>query len=123
MCPSRSSLSQMKNLGMTIERDPKGDKLTWPAFGLKSSPAEYSTVGHIVLDLTSLAYQPTTQTRERSGHPRRHVTLAMSEQKLAYQAHTRDLEEDEDDGPVAHPDHTVVSDDEDDQPLWCSQHP
>ena len=39
------SLSQMKNLGMTIEMDPKGDKITCPAFGLYSSPAGYSTMG------------------------------------------------------------------------------
>ena len=32
-----------------------------PAFGLFSSPAECSTMEHIVLDLTSLTYQPTTK--------------------------------------------------------------
>ena len=69
---------------------------------------------HMVLDLTGLAYQP--KSRERSGHPRRHITFTMTEQKLAYPAHTRDLQEDEDDGSLEHPDHTVVSDDEDDQP-------
>ena len=53
-------LSQMKNLGTTIELDPKGDKITCPAFGLYSSPAEHSTIGHIVLNLTNLAYQPTS---------------------------------------------------------------
>ena len=79
--PILFSFSQMKNLGMTVEMDPKGDNITCPAFGLCSSPAEYSTMGHIVLDLTSLAYQPTTESRERSGHPRRHVTFAMSERK------------------------------------------
>ena len=41
----------MKNLGMT-------DKITCPAFGLYSSPTEYTTMGHTVLDLTSLAFQP-----------------------------------------------------------------
>ena len=45
--PFLFSLPQMKHLGMTIELDPKGDKITCPAFGLYSSPAEYSTVGHI----------------------------------------------------------------------------
>ena len=35
---------QMKHLGMTIELDPKGDKITCPSFGLYSSPAEYSTM-------------------------------------------------------------------------------
>ena len=75
------------------------------------------TMGHIVLDLTSLAYQPMTKSREWSGHPRRHVTFAVTEQNLAYPAHTRDLQEDEDNGSLVHPDHTVVSGDEDGQPL------
>ena len=54
--PILFSLSQIKILGMTIELNPKGDNITCPAIGLYSSPAEYSTMGHIVLDLTSLAY-------------------------------------------------------------------
>ena len=41
-------------MGTTIDMDPKGDRITWPAFGLHSSPAEYSTVGHIVSDVTGL---------------------------------------------------------------------
>ena len=41
----------------------------------------------------------------------------MSEQKSGSPAHTRDLEEDEDDEPVVRPDRTAVSDDEDDQSL------
>ena len=69
------SLSQMKNLGMTTELDPEGDKITCPAFGLYSSPAEYSTMGHIVVDLTSLAYQP--KSRERSARPKKHVSFAL----------------------------------------------
>ena len=72
-------------------------------------------MGHIVLDLTSLAYQP--KSRERSAHPKRHVTFAMSEQKLTYPARTQDLQEDGDDEPLVRSDHTAVSDDEDDQPL------
>ena len=63
----------MKNFCMTVEMDPKGDKITCPAFGMYSCPAEYSTMGHIVLDLTSLAYQP--KLSERYTHPKRHVTL------------------------------------------------
>ena len=66
--PILFSLPKMKHLGMTIELDPKGNKITCPAFGLYSSPATYSTMGHIVLNLTSLAYQPTTKSRERSVH-------------------------------------------------------
>ena len=81
------SFSQMKNMGMTIELEPKGDKITCPAFGLYSSPVEYSTMGRIVLDLTGLTYQP--KSRERSAHPKRRVTFALSEQKSAYPAHTR----------------------------------
>ena len=38
------SLPQMTNLGITIELHPKGDKITCRAFGLHSSPAEYSTI-------------------------------------------------------------------------------
>ena len=38
-------LSQMRNLGTTVELDPKGDKITCPAFGLYSSPAEHSHTG------------------------------------------------------------------------------
>ena len=73
---------------MTIELDPKGDKITCPAFGLYSSPAEYSTMGHIVLDLTSLAYQP--KSRERSAHPKIDVTFALSQQKISLSSsHTR----------------------------------
>ena len=87
--PILFSLSQMKNLGMTIELDPKGDKITCPASGLCSSPAEYSTMGHIVLDLTSLAYQPTAKSGERSGHPRKHVTVAMSEKTSISSSYTR----------------------------------
>ena len=45
--PILFSLSQMKNLGMTIELDPPGDTITCPAFGLCSSPAQYSTMGHV----------------------------------------------------------------------------
>ena len=78
----------MRKLGTTVELDPKGDKITCPAFGLYSSPAEYPTMGHIVLDLTSLAYQP--KKRERSVHPKRHVTFAPAEQKtLISSSHTR----------------------------------
>ena len=84
--PILFSLPQMKNLGMTIELDPKGDKITCPAFGLFSSPAEYSTMGHIVLDLTSLTYQPPTK-----SSPKKHVIFAMSERKLAYPAHALDM--------------------------------
>ena len=46
-----------------------------PVFGLFSSPAEYSTMGHVVLDLTSLTYQPTTDSSDRSGHPKETCNL------------------------------------------------
>ena len=95
----------MKNLDMTIELDPKGDKITSPAFGLYSSPAEHSTVGHLVLDLTSLASQLTTKSREQPDHPKGHVTLAMSEGRTVYPAHEPDMDEDgnEDDKPLVRP--------------------
>ena len=38
--PILFSLPQMRNSGMTIELDPQGDKITCPAFGLFSSPAD-----------------------------------------------------------------------------------
>ena len=59
-------------------------------------------MGHIVLDLTSLAYQPTTKPRELPGHPERHVTFAMSERRPVCPAHTPDMDEhnDEDDRPL-----------------------
>ena len=109
------SLPQMKNLGMIVELDPNGDKISCPAFGLYSSPAEYSTIGHIVLDLTSLAYHP--KSRERSDHPKGHVTSALSEQKSAYPADTRELDEDDDDKPLVGPNRAIVSEDEDDESL------
>ena len=62
----------------------------------------------------SLAYQP--KSCERSTHPKRHVS-ALSEQKSAYPAHTRELDEDEDDKPLVRPDRPTVSADEDDKPL------
>ena len=43
MCPSCFP-SQMKNLGMTVEFDPKGDKFSCSALGLYSSPDEHSTM-------------------------------------------------------------------------------
>ena len=110
------ALPQMRNWDMTIELDPQGDKLKCPPFGLYSSPAEYSTMGHLVLDLTSLTYQPTTKSSDRPGNPRRHVTFAMSERKPAYPAHTQTISEDEDYGPLVHPDHAFTSD-LNDQPL------
>ena len=90
-------------------------QITCPVLGLYSSPAEYSTLGHIVLDLTSVAYQP--KSRERSAHQRRHETFAQSVQKSAYPALTRELDEDEDDKPLVRPDRASVSEDEDDKPL------
>ena len=53
----------------------------------------------------------------RCARPKKHVTFALSEQKLACPAHTRELDEDEDDEPLVRPDRTVVSEEEDDQPL------
>ena len=75
---------------MTVELDPKGDKITCPASGLHSSPAEYSTIGHIVVDSTSLTYQP--KSRERSTHPKRHVTFALADKKSVYPVHSPELD-------------------------------
>ena len=41
----------------------------------------------VALDLTSLTYQPTTNSSARYGHPKRQVTCAMSELNPAYPAH------------------------------------
>ena len=76
-------------MGATIAPDPQGDKIT--SFFLEFLPADYSTMGHVVSDLTSLTYQPTTKSSNRSGYPKRHVTFAMSERKPAYPAHVPDM--------------------------------
>ena len=83
---------------MTIERNSEGDKITCPAFRLYSSPVKYSTMGHIVLDLTSLACQPNS--RERSARPTKHVSFALLQPKLAYPAHLQELGDDKDDKPL-----------------------
>ena len=88
-------------MGTTIELDPKGDKITWPAFGLYSSPAEYSTMGHVVLDVTGLAHQP--KSRERPTHPKRHVTFVLTVKKCVNPVHSPKLGEDDDDKPLAQP--------------------
>ena len=69
------SLPQMRNLGTTVELDLQGDKITCPAFGLFSSSAEYSTLAHNVLDLTSLTHQPTTKSSNRSGYSKETCNL------------------------------------------------
>ena len=107
------SLPQMKNLGMIVQLDPNGDKISCPAFDLYSSPAEYSTIGHIVLDLTSLAYHP--KSRERFDHPKGHLTFPK--QKSAYPPDKRELDENDDDKSFVRPDRAIVSEDEDDEPL------
>ena len=113
--PFLFSLLRMGNLGKTIELDSKGDKITCPAFALYSSPVEYSTMGHSVLDLTSLAYQP--KSRERSARPTKHVTFALMPQKSAYTARSQEMDDDEDDKPLFRSDPTTVSEDEDDKPV------
>ena len=81
------------------------------------SPVEHPTMGHIVLDLTSLAYQP--KSRERSARPTKGVTFALSQRKSAYPARVQKLDDEEDDKPLVRPDGTTVSEeeDEDDKPL------
>ena len=115
--PILFSPPQMQNLGITLELDPKGAKITCPAFGLYCSPVEYSTMGHIVLDLTSLAYQ--RKSRERSSRPTNHVTCALSQRKSAYPARVQKRDDDEDYRPLVGPVHTTVfkEEGEDDNPL------
>ena len=99
------SLHQMRNLGTTIKLGPQGDKIICAAFGLFSFVEENFIMEHIVWDMTSLKHQPTAKSSDRPGHPRRHVTFAMSERKPAYPAHAPDMheDEDEDDKPLARP--------------------
>ena len=113
--PIPFSLPQMQNLVVTLELDPKGAKITCPAVGLYSSPVEYSTMGHIALDLTNLAYQP--KLRERSSRPAKYVIFALSQRKSAYPARVQKLDDDEDDKPLVRSNCTTVSDEEDDKPL------
>ena len=78
----------MNNVGMTIELNAKGDKITGPSFGLYDSPAEYSTMGLVVLDLTCLAYQPNL--RERSARLKQHVTFRPVGAKISISSsHTK----------------------------------
>ena len=63
-------------------------------------------MGHIVLELTILAYQP--KSRERSPHPRKLLTFALSDQNSVYPPHTRELDEDDDDKPLVRPDRSIV---------------
>ena len=103
--PILFSLPQVRNSGMTLELDPQRGKITCPALELFSSPAENSTMGNTVLDLPSLTYQPTTNSRNRSGDPKKHVIFAMSERKTACPAQAPDMheDEDEDDKPLVRP--------------------
>ena len=87
--PILFSLPQKQNLGITFELDPKGFKIACPALGLYSSPVEYSTMGHIALDLTSLAYQP--KSRERSARLTKHVTLHFRNENQRIQLVSRNL--------------------------------
>ena len=50
-----------------------------------SSPAEYSTLGLVLLGLTSLTYPPTTKSSDGPVTQRRHVSFAMSERERAFQ--------------------------------------
>ena len=79
-------------------------QITCHAIGLYTSPVQHSTMGHIVLDLTSLVCQP--KSRERSDRPTKHVTFALSEGKSG-------LDDDEDDKPLVRSNRTTVSEDED----------
>ena len=64
-------------------------------------------MGHILLDLTSLAYQP--KSRERSARSTKHVSFALSQRESAYPARVQKLDDDADGRPLVGPDHTAVS--------------
>ena len=78
-------------------------------------------MGHTALDLTSLAYQP--KSRERSARPTKHVTSAFAQRESAYQARVQKLDDDENGRALVGPDHTTVSEeeDEDDKPLGAEE--
>ena len=80
-CLSYSPFRRCRIWVWPLDLDPKGAKITCPAFGMYSSPDEYSTMGHIVLDLTSLAYQP--KLRERPARPTKHVVFALVAKKIS----------------------------------------
>ena len=54
-------------------------------------------MGHIVLDLTSLTYQPATKLSDRSGDQQSHAIFAMSVGKPAYRARSRSKKDDHED--------------------------
>ena len=58
-----------------------------------------------MLDLTSLTYQPTTKSSNRSGYPKKHVIHVMSERKPANLDHAPDMHEEENEGdkPLVRP--------------------
>ena len=68
-----------------------------------------------MLDLTSLAHEP--KFLEQFAYLERHETFALLGQKLAYPAHTRELDGDEDDQPLVRSDCNAGSGDEDNKPL------
>ena len=119
--PIPFSHPQMQNLGITLELDLKGAKITCPAVGLYSSPVEYSTMGHIAWDLTSLAYQP--KSRERLSRPAKHVTFALSQRRSMYPARVQKLDDDEDDRPLVGSDPSTISDEEDEDNKLLVQPP
>ena len=102
----------MQNLGITylnwIQKEPRLHvRLVACALHQSNVPQREN----IVLDLTSLAYQP--KSRERSSRPTKHVTFALSQRKSAYPARVQKLDDDEDDRLLVGPDHTTVSEEED----------
>ena len=70
---------------------------------------------YIVLDLTSLAYQP--KLRERSARPTKHVTFALSQKKSACPAQAQELDDDEDDKLLARPNGTTAPEEDEDDKL------
>ena len=94
----------MKHLGMTIELDPKRDKITCPAFGLYSSPAEYSTMGHFGFGFDESCVPDKIAWADRSKN---------QQIQLAHENWTKMMTI----NPLVCPDNVTVSEDEDDEPL------
>ena len=77
--PILFSLPQMQNLGIPLDLDPKGAKITCPALACTLLPTNIPQWDILSWILTSLAYQP--KSRERSDRPTKRVTLALSQRK------------------------------------------
>ena len=105
----------MKNLGMSIELDPKGYENTCLAYGLHSS--QQNTLLWDILFWTWRVLH-IRQNRVRDPLTRRDiVTFALTDKNSVYPVHSPEIEEDDDEKPLVRSDRAADSEDEDDKPL------